>query len=291
MYGGGMERALEVAFDRPSGAPGRLAFDAMAVAIVFLAYAITIFIGHDPNLLAAVLGGVANTIPVVMFGAAARWIITKRLVGRSAIDQFVGHTALCLAFSLLSFWILLILLGIMNGTSAVEFTVQPFAKGNAWQLLENATIYAVIATLSYLHAWRPVPSAHAASSIVPTSPAESHHDSVRRKEAESSRHFVRSGEDILPMDTDRIISIVGADDYADVATLDRNHLVRMTLAEFENTLDAAKFVRIHRSAIVNADRIERAESAGGGRLLLHMENGQTIQTSRAGSRLLRARII
>jgi DNA-binding LytR/AlgR family response regulator len=65
----------------------------------------------------------------------------------------------------------------------------------------------------------------------------------------------------------------------------------MTLAEFEKSLDPAQFIRVHRSRIVNVDRIERAEPAGGGRLLLHMQDGEAIPASRTGSRLLRDRVI
>jgi DNA-binding LytR/AlgR family response regulator len=42
---------------------------------------------------------------------------------------------------------------------------------------------------------------------------------------------------------------------------------------------------------VNTHRIARAEPAGGGRLLLHMETGHTISTSRDGARLLRNRVL
>ena len=65
----------------------------------------------------------------------------------------------------------------------------------------------------------------------------------------------------------------------------------VTLAEFAKSLDPAKYVRVHRSWIVNTDRIARAEPAGGGRLLLHMETGQTISTSREGAKLLRNRVL
>jgi len=88
-----------------------------------------------------------------------------------------------------------------------------------------------------------------------------------------------------------IVSITGADDYAEVATLHGKHLVRLTLAEFEKALDGARFIRVHRSRIVNVDRVSRAEPAGGGRMLLHMENGEMISTSRAGARLLRDRVL
>ena len=76
-----------------------------------------------------------------------------------------------------------------------------------------------------------------------------------------------------------VVSINGADDYAEVSTTTGKHLVRMTLAGFAKSLDPSKYVRVHRSWIVNTCRVTRAEPAGGGRLLLHMETGQTISTS------------
>ncbi|UAL10087.1 LytTR family DNA-binding domain-containing protein [Caulobacter segnis] len=264
----------------------------LAVAVIGCAYTVTIFVARDDtDLGAAFVGGIANTIPVILFGGLVRRFIIEKLVGRSAIRQTLGHAVLCTAFSVLSFWVLIILLGMANGASPFAFEVKPFGKGSAWQLLENATTYAVIAALSYLQAWRPISNAKwAASEAEVTLPAPPSDREVPRKR-QASRHFIRSGEDILPVDVSRVVCITGADDYSDVATLDRNHLVRMTLAEFEKSLDAAIFVRVHRSSIVNVDLIERAEPAGGGRMLLHMANGQAIQSSRAGARLLRARII
>lgn len=76
-----------------------------------------------------------------------------------------------------------------------------------------------------------------------------------------------------------------------VATTSGRHLVRMTLGDFEQALQSVRFIRVHRSHIVNVARIERAEPAGGGRMLLHMDNGEAVQTSRAGTRLLRDRIL
>ena len=92
------------------------------------------------------------------------------------------------------------------------------------------------------------------------------------------------------LDARQVVCIGGAGDYAEVTTLTGKHLVRVTLAEFAGSLDPAKYVRVHRSWIVNTDRIARLESAGGGRLLLHLETGQTISTSREGASLLRSRV-
>lgn len=284
-----MERSLPSDFKPTTLAPGSRGFDLLAIAVICAAYTTTLFVAREANLATALIGGVANTVPIVLFGGAARRLIIERIIGRTPLTQLLGHAVLCVAFSLLSFWVLLILLGMANAASPVAFEVQPFAKGNAWQLLENATTYALIAALSYLQTWRLRASAGPVTATLPATPASA----APRLQwpHESPHHFIRSGEDILPVDMDRVVSITGADDYAEVVTLDRNHLVRMTLAEFERTLDPAKFVRIHRSAIVNVKRVQRAEPAGGGRMLLHMENGQIIQASRTGSRLLRARII
>jgi hypothetical protein len=264
----------------------------LAVAVIGCAYTATIFVARDDtDLGAAIVGGIANTVPVILFGGLVRRFIIEKLVGRSAIRQTLGHAVLCMAFLVLSFWVLIILLGMTSGASPFTFEVKPFGKGSAWQLLENATTYAAIAALSYLQAWRPVANAKSAAGEGEVTLPAGLPDLERPRRPRASRHFIRSGEDILPVDVSRVVCITGADDYSDVATLDRNHLVRMTLAEFEKSLDAAVFVRVHRSSIVNVDLIERAEPAGGGRMLLHMANGQVIQSSRAGARLLRARVI
>jgi two-component system LytT family response regulator len=65
----------------------------------------------------------------------------------------------------------------------------------------------------------------------------------------------------------------------------------MSLGELEARLDPTSFVRVHRSAIINLGRLERTEPAGGGRLLAHMSNGETIQVSRAGAQALRRFLI
>ena len=62
------------------------------------------------------------------------------------------------------------------------------------------------------------------------------------------------------------------------------------MVDSEAALDGDTFIRVHRSRIVNANRILRAEPAGGGRMLLHMENGEIIPASRTGTRLLRDRV-
>jgi two-component system LytT family response regulator len=254
--------------------------DLVAVLLVFLAYTATIWVAFNSTWLFAVLTGAANTVPVVIFAAVVRRIIIKHLVGRKSLVQMAWHAGLCFGFSVASYWLVLVMLAVATSPSPWNFTVEPFVtRGTAWQLLENVTTYALVAALSYLQA------ARAALAPLPL-PAP-----LQEAAREPSRLLVRVRDELRPIDLDRIVTIAGADDYAEVTTLDGKHLVSMTLAEFEETLDPARFVRVHRSHVVNLDFVDRAESAGAGRLLLHMKNGATVSTSRSGAQLLKSRVI
>ena len=247
--------------------------------IVFAAYAIALTIGHGGSLWDAAPGSAANTIPTVLFGLIAYRIVRSRLVGRPVAIQLAGHALLCAAYVFLAYWLLIVLLGAANGLSVIQFNVEPFpVRASVWQMLENATTYGIIAALAY----RGTPVSEV--TVVLDERSEESKPGL-------SRYFIRSRDEIQPIDVDSIVSIAGADDYAEVTTVDGKHLVRMTLAEFEKSLDPARFIRIHRSRIVNVDRISRAEPAGGGRLLLHMEDGEAFPASRTGSRLLRDRVL
>lgn len=279
-------------------------FDLLAVVAIFAAYSLTVRLALHLDLRESLLGGAANTAPVVIFGALVRGIIQHRLVGRPAAFQLAGHLVLCAVFAALSYVLLIVLLGLFAGGGPGGFLVQPFSVGaTAWQSLENVTTYALIATVSYLqfqHGAPALPGRVAAGApaggeqagvLVIEPPAGHPKDSAARSDAALSRYFVRIGDELRPLDMDTVVSIGGADDYAEVRTLSGRHLVRVTLAEFAKALDPVDYVRVHRSWIVNVHRIARAEPVGGGRLRLHMETGQTIATSRAGAKLLRGRMI
>jgi len=286
----------------------RRTFDLLAVAGIFVAYSITIRLALNLDLRESLLGGAANTVPVVIFGAMVRRIILRRLIGRPTVIQLIGHLLLCAAFVFLSYGLLIVLLGLVEGQGPNGFLVKPFSiSGASWQSLENVTTYALVATVSYLQGQQGVSDARGralvtddsqrlarggqSDALIATQPAEAAEDAEARTDVALSRYFVRIGDELRPIDMDTVVSIGGADDYAEVSTLSGKHLVRVTLAEFAKSLDPTKYVRVHRSWIVNVHRVARAEPAGGGRLLLHMETGQTISTSRAGARLFRDRVI
>lgn len=257
-----------------------------AFALVFIAYMGTFRVALDADMVTALLGALANTLPVIVLGLLVRHLVVHRLVGRPLFFQAAFHLGLCFTFCLVAYWFVLVLLGLFVGHHPDGYLIRPFnTKALAWQSLENVTTYALLVALAHIEAMRR--SIDALRSVQPlTAPGT---DPV--SEAKPSRHFVRIGDELRPLDWETVICIGGADDYTEVRTTEGTHLVRVTLTEFARTLDPARYIRVHRSWLVDIQRVVRVEPAGGGCLLLHMAAGPAVKTSREGAKRVRDRVI
>ncbi len=60
----------------------------------------------------------------------------------------------------------------------------------------------------------------------------------------------------------------------------KTHIMRVTMKELEAMLDPARFLRVHRSTIVNATGITGARSLDSGEYLLQLESGAQVKVSR-----------
>jgi two-component system LytT family response regulator len=58
------------------------------------------------------------------------------------------------------------------------------------------------------------------------------------------------------------------------------HLVRDTMARLESELDPRQFVRIHRSAIVNVDRVQEMQPSFNGEYVVILRGGTRLTLSR-----------
>lgn len=68
----------------------------------------------------------------------------------------------------------------------------------------------------------------------------------------------------------------------------RTHLLRENLSRIETALDPAAFCRIHRSTIVNVDRIQSVESLFGGEYLVVLHDGTRLTSGRSYRRNVHA---
>jgi two-component system LytT family response regulator len=84
----------------------------------------------------------------------------------------------------------------------------------------------------------------------------------------------------LVLDAEEIDWIEADDYYAAVHTRGRRHLIRESLSSLEARLDPAQFVRAHRSAIVNLDRVREYRTEPPGECALLLRDGTRIAVSR-----------
>ena len=74
--------------------------------------------------------------------------------------------------------------------------------------------------------------------------------------------------------------IEAAGNYLKLHTPGGTHLVRATMKEIESRLDPALFARVHRTSIVNVDRIQYLEPWSHGDQLMVMKSGEKLMLSR-----------
>jgi two-component system LytT family response regulator len=101
------------------------------------------------------------------------------------------------------------------------------------------------------------------------------------------RLFVRDRRGrVIHVSLSDVTRLVGADDYVEVHVGNASYLVNVTLTEFERRLDPKCFCRVHRSVIVNLDKIVECKRMDR-RLELELADGSRVTASRAGSHHLR----
>jgi two-component system LytT family response regulator len=81
---------------------------------------------------------------------------------------------------------------------------------------------------------------------------------------------------------DAIDYVEAQDDYVAFTSGGRQYLKDQTLAAVEATLDPARFVRIHRSYVLNIDRISKVELYAKDSRIAILRDGTRLPVSRAG---------
>jgi len=111
---------------------------------------------------------------------------------------------------------------------------------------------------------------------------------LRSEERREQRFLIRSGHRMYFVLASDIDWADAAGNYVRLHAQGRAHLHRDTMKALETRLDPQRFVRIHRSAIVNIDRIAQIEPYVHGEYVVTMRDGTRLTSSRAHSAGLRA---
>jgi two-component system LytT family response regulator len=103
------------------------------------------------------------------------------------------------------------------------------------------------------------------------------------------RLVVKDGARVHVIPIARLDYVAAQDDYVALHSEGKSYLKQQPIAAVEELLDPARFVRIHRSAIVNLERVARIEPYGKESRIAILRDGTRLPVSRAGyARLLEA---
>ncbi len=252
--------------------------------LLWLAYGAVFVVtaGTAPG--AALVDAAANVLPLAVLALMTHALLGLYVLPRPVWTQAALHVVLAVVFATLWYAAVILLLGLvtkLRGGALVLAAFQPAAF--TWQVFQGLILYALVAATCYaIRGGRQTMAVAVVDGGQGTAGATPF----------LSRYLNRSGDAITPVETSAIVSITGAQDYSEVLTISgKAHLVRMSLGEFAARLDPARFLRIHRSTIINFDHLEQVEAGGGGRLVVHMAAGPAIVASRTGSQRLRQFIV
>jgi two-component system LytT family response regulator len=94
------------------------------------------------------------------------------------------------------------------------------------------------------------------------------------------RFAVKDGDRYLLLRADEVQWIEAAGNYVGLHARGKVFLMRSTLADLARGLDADRFARIHRSTIVNVDRVAEIVPDGSGDFLVKLRTGEVLTMSR-----------
>lgn len=104
------------------------------------------------------------------------------------------------------------------------------------------------------------------------------------------RLAVKSAGQVVFLKPSEIDWIEAADYYACLHVGPKSHLLRRSMAELEQELDPDLFCRVHRSAIVNLNRVQGLKLSADGEYDVRLDSGATLRLSRRYRKPLQARL-
>ena len=96
------------------------------------------------------------------------------------------------------------------------------------------------------------------------------------------RVAVREGSQVSIIPVSKLDYAEAQDDYVALVSAGKKHLKQQTISNLEASLDPTRFLRVHRSYIVNLERVSKVEPYGKDTHVAVLSSGVQIPVSRAG---------
>jgi two-component system, LytTR family, response regulator len=120
------------------------------------------------------------------------------------------------------------------------------------------------------------------------SPAPAELAAAARPQRYLERVVVKDGARVHIIPVSRLDYAEAQDDYVSLVAQGKAHLKQQTIASLEESLDPRQFIRIHRSYIVNLDRVVKMEPYTKDSRIAVLSDGTQLPVSRSGYQRLTA---
>jgi len=115
--------------------------------------------------------------------------------------------------------------------------------------------------------------------------------SIRRHDGgESERVLIKDGTNVHILPLESISHIEARDDYVSVVSRGKKYLKEQSLRELEERLPQDRFIRIHRSTLLNIDFLARIETYAKDSRVAILKDGSRLNISRSGYDRLKSRL-
>jgi two-component system LytT family response regulator len=121
-----------------------------------------------------------------------------------------------------------------------------------------------------------------AKAAVPAGEVEQIIRDAKPRTGPAGRILIRDGPNVHVLPVDKVDYVEAQDDYVAFKSEGKQYLKDQTLSAVEETLDPSRFVRIHRSYILNVDRISKVELYAKDSRMAILRDGTRLPVSRAG---------
>jgi len=176
-------------------------------------------------------------------------------------------------------------------TAYDEYALRAFEVNSIDYLVKPIESAQLARALKKLGRLRPIPKSDWQRD--PTVLLEQLAASLRTQQHDYPRRITsRVGERISFLDLDAVTHFIAHEKLTYAIVEGRRHSVDQTIAELESRLDPARFLRVHRSALVNVDWISEVNSWFAGKVILSLKDAQHTQipVARDRVRILKSRL-
>jgi two-component system, LytTR family, response regulator len=105
-------------------------------------------------------------------------------------------------------------------------------------------------------------------------------DAIAHPRRHLTRFAIRSGDRTLFVPVDSVDRIEALQNYVQLYAGETTYLLHVTMNALEASLDPTRFLRIHRSHIVNVQRVKQLWSLPHGQCLIELTSGQRLHSGR-----------